>query len=76
MLRAAERRGMQQDPGRISFADACRSLTLSRAAGVSLLALLVNPAPRPRTSRPRKLMYRGKNYGVLKAKPAPQRRIA
>jgi hypothetical protein len=76
MLRAAERRGMQEDPGRISFADACRWLTLSRAAGVSLLALLVNPAPRPRTSRPRKLKYRGKNYGVLKAKPAPQRRIA
>lgn len=74
MLRAAESRGLD-DPGRVSFADACRWLTLGAAAGVPLAALLVNPVRR-RTSRPRKVKYRGKNYGVLNARPAPQRRVA
>jgi hypothetical protein len=75
MLRAAELRGAGDDPGRVSFADACRWLTTASAAGVPLLALLTNPLRR-RTSRPRKLKYRGKNYGVLTTRPAPQRRVA
>jgi len=75
MLRAAHLRGMPTEPGRISFADACRWLTQSRTARVSLLALLVNPA-RARSTRPRKIKYRGKNYRMLTASPAPQRRVA
>ena len=74
MLRAAELRGVD-DPGRVSFADACRWLALRPAADASLLALLLNPARR-RTARPRKLKYRGKNYGVLRTRPAPQGRVA
>lgn len=82
MLRAAELRGIT-DPGRVSFADACRWLATSSskttgdaAAAVSLLrSLLINPK-RTRTTRPRKLKYRGKNYGVLKARPASQRSVA
>lgn len=76
MLRAAELRGgADADPGRVSFADACRWLMLDAAAGVSLLALVVNPL-RPRTSRPRKVKYRGRNYRVMKTKPVPQSRVA
>jgi len=74
MLRAADLRGID-DPGRVSFADACRWLSTANAAGVPLTALLTNPARR-RTSRPRKLKYRGKNYGVLKTRPAPQKQVA
>jgi len=75
MLRAAELRGIADDPGRVSFADACRWLSLAAGAGVSLLALLVNPS-RSRTARPRKVKYRGKNYRVLRTRPAPQSRVA
>jgi len=76
MLRSAELRGIDDDPGRISFADACRWLTLLAAeSGVSLLALLVNPSRR-RKSRPRKVKYRGKNYRILTTRPAPQNRVA
>ena len=75
MLRSAELRGTADDPGRVSFADACRWLSLAAATGVPLLALRVNPL-RPRTSRPRQVKYRGKNYRVLTTKPAPQSRVA
>lgn len=75
MLRAASERGLA-DPTRVSFADACRWLTLHAAAtGVPLTSLLTNPR-RERSPRPRKLKYRGKNYGVLKTKPKPQKRVA
>ena len=74
MLRSAELRGTADDPGRVSFADACRWLSLAAATGVPLLALRVNPL-RPRTSRPRQVKYRGKNYRVLTTKPAPQSRV-
>jgi len=73
MLQAATLR--QLEPQRISFADACRWLRLTQAAGVSLLKLLINPQ-RVRRSRPRKLKYRGKNYRWLTTALAPQRRVA
>jgi hypothetical protein len=75
MLRSAEMRGIGDDPGRVSFADACRWLTVANAIGVPLPALLVNPARR-RTPRPRKLKYRGKNYGPLTNRPTRQKRVA
>jgi hypothetical protein len=75
MLRSAQLRGIEEDPGRVSFADACRWLTTAGATGVCLLALIVNPKRR-RTSRPRKMKYRGKNYRLLTTKPAPQSRVA
>jgi hypothetical protein len=74
MRRAAGLREVD-DPGRVSFADACRWLSAPAAAGAPLLALLVNPS-RPRTARPRKVKYRGKNYRVLTTRPAPQSRVA
>ncbi len=73
MLRAATLRRVE--PQRVSFADACRWLRLTQAAGVSLLELLINPQ-RIRRPRPRKLKYRGKNYRWLTTALAPQRRVA
>lgn len=74
MLRAAELRGID-DPGRVSFADACRWLAVAAGVGVPLLALLVNPV-RLRTARPRKVKYRGRNFRVLTTRPARQSRVA
>jgi hypothetical protein len=86
MVRAAELRNASAAPGaatidptRVSFADACRWLMLGSrggpAAGASLLKLLVNPK-RTRTSRPRKVKYRGRNYRILTRKPASQKKVA
>lgn len=75
MRRSAELRGVAEDPGRVSFADACRWLTLEAATGVSLPALLLNPV-RQRTSRPRKVKYRGRNYRVLKTTAVRQSKVA
>lgn len=72
MLQAAQRRKVP--PQRISFADACRWL-LCPHAGVSLVKLLINPT-RQRSTRPRKIKYRGKNYRLLTTQPKPQNRVA
>jgi hypothetical protein len=85
MLRSAEMRGIGDDPGRVSFTDACRWLTLTQGhagggagagAGASSLLKLLTNAARQRRPRPRKLKYRGKNYGPLTTRPAPQKRVA
>jgi Transposase DDE domain len=86
MVRAAELRNASAAPGdaaidptRVSFADACRWLMLGSrggpAAGAPLLKLLINPR-RTRTSRPRKVKYRGRNYRILTRKPASQKKVA
>lgn len=74
MARSAAKRRIE-DPGRVSFADATRWLLLSAATGVSLQALIINPS-RERTTRPRKLKYRGKNYGPLTTRPPRQKSVA
>ena len=73
MLRAAAPRRIE--PRSVSFADACRWLTLTQLSGMSLLHLLIHPN-RVRRPRPRKLKYRGKNYRLLTTRVAPQRRVA
>lgn len=80
MLESAERKKLD-DPSRVSFADALRWLN-ETAPGVgpidrleSLTRLLTNPR-RSRTSRPRKVKYRGKNYRVQATRPVPQKLIA
>jgi hypothetical protein len=74
MLKAATLRHIEAQ--RISFADACRWLRLTQLSGVSLLKLLINPPPRRRRPRPRKLKYRGKNYRLLTTRVAPQTKVA
>lgn len=72
MRQAAQLRKLP--PQRISFIDACRWL-LCPHPGVCLLKLLINPT-RQRSSRPRKIKYRGKNYRLLTSQPKPQYEIA
>jgi DDE family transposase len=74
MLRAARRLGVAC--GRVSFADAaCLLLNGCRRmlASPSLLSVLPR---RRRSSRPRRIKYRGKNYPLLINRPTPQRQIA
>jgi hypothetical protein len=60
----------------------CRRISFSQATQLLLhgdesQSRNLIPMPvRPRTSRPRRLKYRGRNYPILNTRPRPQRRIA
>jgi IS4 transposase len=71
MLHAASQQGV--GCGRISFAEAARLLLEGQWALLGCLSIVPQ---RQRSTRPRRMKYRGKNYPVLLSRPKPQREIA
>jgi hypothetical protein len=71
MAEAARRRGV--GAGRISFAAATTLLLSDPNIPLDVLATMPR---RPRTSRPRRVKYQGKNYRLITSRPRPQRKAA
>ena len=71
MLHAGRQQGVAC--GRISFAEAARLLLHAKWAMLGCLSIVPE---RQRSTRPRRMKYRGKNYPVLLSRPKPQREIA